>query len=585
MATMQKCGLDDFFAHGNTVDDAKRLIVDELPSAADDWEEPLPLDDSAGPSFPMDALPGVLGEMVAAVSEETQTPPDMAATAALSTVSAAAGGKYQVLIPEQGWEEPVHIMTLVIAPPASRKSSVIRKLTAPIVAHERDVQPEERAAFERWDSKRRALTKQLNALEAGASGATRSASSATTTDVQRVAAVDELQAHQRARPRLTRFIMDDATPEAVKSMLAEQGGAVAIMSAESAFLSNTAGGRYAANGSPNLDVILNGHAGDAITVDRKSRSSESIERACVTTCLMVQPSVIHDLGRAPGFITRGAAARFLPSVPIDVVGRRRIDVTPLPPETSSAWDTSVRRIAARMPELRNGCYTPWSLTLSPGASDLFRSYREWHERQMTPEGAFSDIRDWAGKQAGAVLRIVGLLHVFANDVPESEPITVETLQAAIRIVDYFAEHARVMYRLMQGRTEINNARTVLDAIKALGSPTTRREVHRKLHNRTAFAKTSDLEAPLQLLHEHMHIRLHRDPLTGAAGRPSEVIELNPSLMDDKTDKTPKRPVAPNYFVSFVIGSAEEGDESASAVMAVPALKTTEQENNEWSMTI
>lgn len=585
MATMRKCGLDDFFAHGNTVDDAKRLIIDELPSTADDWDEPLALDDYTGPSFPMDALPGDLGEMVAAVSEETQTPPDMAATVALSTVSAAAGGKYQALIAEQGWEEPVHIMTVVIAPPASRKSSVIRKLTAPIVAHERELQQEERAALDRWDSKRRVLEKQLTASEAAASGVTRDAASASTADVQRMAAVDELHAHQRARPRLTRFIMDDATPEAVKSMLAEQGGAIAIMSAESAFLSNTAGGRYAANGSPNLDVILNGHAGDAITVDRKGRPSESIERACVTTCLMVQPSVIHDLGRAPGFITRGAAARFLPSVPIDVVGRRRIDVTPVPPETSRAWNTTVRRIAARMPELRNGCYTPWSLTLSPGASDVFRSFREWHERQMTPEGAFSDIRDWAGKQAGAILRTAGLLHIFANDEPESKPITVETLQAAIRIVDYFASHARIMYRLMQGRAEMGNARIVLDAIKALGSPTTRREVHRKLHNRTAFAKSSDLEAPLQLLQEYMQIRWHRDSAGGAAGRPSEVIELNPRAMDDKTDKIPAHLVPADHSVGFVIDFELERDEHGSCAMVTPAIDAKEEDNIEWRMTI
>ncbi len=164
-----KCGLDDFLAQGNTLADVERLIVDALPEAEPEWETPIPLDDPTGPPFPLDALPGIIGEYPVAVAEETQTPLDMAANVALGTISAAAGGKYEVVIPEQGWNEPVHIMAVTVADPGNRKSGVIRLMTKPIVQYERAVQPDERQALAQWESRLRVLEKQLASSENGAS--------------------------------------------------------------------------------------------------------------------------------------------------------------------------------------------------------------------------------------------------------------------------------------------------------------------------------------------------------------------------------------------------------------------------------
>src|SRR5215207_9016288 len=102
------------------------VIVDHLPEREPEWETPIRLDDPTGPPFPRAALPGSIGAYAVAVAEETQTPLDMAATVALGTISAAAGGKYEVVIPEQGWNEPVHIMAVTVAEPGNRKSGVIR---------------------------------------------------------------------------------------------------------------------------------------------------------------------------------------------------------------------------------------------------------------------------------------------------------------------------------------------------------------------------------------------------------------------------------------------------------------------------
>lgn len=420
------------------------------------------------------------------------------------------------------------------AEPAQRKTEIFRRLTKPIVNYERDVNPDERKALAQWQSRERMLEKQLASAENAGNKAENG--KLTSTEAVRMAAVDAVEKHRAERPRITQIITDDATPEAVKSLLAEQGGAIAAMSAESAFLSNTAGGRY--SDSPNLDVLLSGHAGDRIRVDRKGRPSETIERACLTLCLMVQPDVIRDLGKSQGFIARGGAARLLPSFPPNMLGRRRIDVTPVPLELADAWSAIIARIVRRKPVMHVGSYVPWPLTLSREAHRTFREYREWHEPQMSRDGAFGDIRDWAGKQAGAVLRIAGLLHIAEHAVPEAAPINAETMHRAIITADYYGEHARIMYRLMRGGSGHADARTVLDAIRDLGSPTTRRDVHRKLHNRAAFASSDDLSVPLALLEEYGYIKRAK-VTTEQGGRPSEQICLNPSEMDDKSDRTPQ----------------------------------------------
>jgi len=477
------------------------------------------------------ALPGTIGTYAAAVAAETQTPIDMAAIVILGTISAAAGGRYAVEVSRHGWTEPVHGMFLVVAEPGNRKSAVIRAVTKPIADYERDVQPDERATFAQWESRMRMLEKGLASAETAAAKPSAD-DKVTDAEAIRMAAVSALEEHRATRPRITRIVYDDVTPEAAKSALAEQGGAIAVMSGESAFLSNTAGSRY--SDSPNHDVILSGHAADSIRVDRKARPAETIERACLTICVMVQPDVIRDLGRSRGFVQRGGAARLMPCLPADNLGRRQIDVTHVPADLSKGWSDLVTRILKHVPVMRDGSYVPWTLNLDEKALAEFRTYRLRHESQMARDGHFADIRDWAGKQCGAVLRIAGLLHIGTHETPEQVLISADTLRRAIIIATYFEQHVRVMYRLMRGWSDQSDARTVLTTLEELGTPTTKRELHRKLQDRVAFQESERLNTPLQVLEEQGWIRME------PAGK-SLRIYINPLAdPDNPDDERPSR---------------------------------------------
>lgn len=60
------------------------------------WDDPIPFEKTKLPTFPVDALPKKIGDYVVAVSETTQTPVDMPATASLSILALCLQGRYRV---------------------------------------------------------------------------------------------------------------------------------------------------------------------------------------------------------------------------------------------------------------------------------------------------------------------------------------------------------------------------------------------------------------------------------------------------------------------------------------------------------
>jgi len=72
-------------------------------------------------------------------------------------------------------------------------------------------------------------------------------------------------------PVMPRLTADDVVPEQAATIMAEQGGRLAILSAEGTFFSVIMG-RYT-NGTPNVELALKGHAGDRVQVGAQSACS------------------------------------------------------------------------------------------------------------------------------------------------------------------------------------------------------------------------------------------------------------------------------------------------------------------------
>ena len=304
------------------------------PEASEDgWEPPVPLTARRLlPPFPVDALPGWVAAQVPAVAEFTQTPPDLAGCVALAVLSAAAGGKAMVE-PRPGWHEPVNLYTVVALSPGSRKSAVFAVMTAPLLAAERELLARARPLIVQAELEKQVSTR----LAERATAAAANASDAVRTDALAEASGAALNAAAITVPVLPRLVADDITPEAAASLLSEQGGRLAVLSAEGGIFATMAG-RYSA-GTPNLEVFLKAHAGDLLRVDRKGRPAEHVEHPALTIGLAVQPEVLSQLADMPGFRGRGLLARLLFALPENTVGRRRIGPDPVPADVAQAYDT------------------------------------------------------------------------------------------------------------------------------------------------------------------------------------------------------------------------------------------------------
>ena len=89
-----------------------------------------------------------------------------------------------------------------------------------------------------------------------------------------------------------RLMADDASPEALTSLLAENNGKMSVVSAEGGIFDILAG-RYS-NGV-NIDTFLKGHAGDSLRVDRRGRPSEYIAHPALSVLLTIQPAVLDGI--------------------------------------------------------------------------------------------------------------------------------------------------------------------------------------------------------------------------------------------------------------------------------------------------
>ncbi len=511
-----------------------RQALDRLHARADEpWEPPLPLGARpAPPAFPAAELPAWVADQVTAVAEFTQTPADLPGCIALACLSAAAGGRAVVEV-RPGWREPVNLYLVVVLPPGSRKSAVFRAMTEPVLDAERLLIERTRPLATEAEIARRVAART-------AEKATMAAANAAAGDGQAHAIAEAsaaaLAADAITVPSLPRLVADDITPEAAASLLAEQGGRLAVLSAEGGIFATLAG-RYSATG-PNLEVFLKGHAGDMLRVDRKGRPAEHITAPALTLGLAIQPEVLTDIARMPGFRGRGLLARLMYAVPENTVGRRRIGAPPVPVHVSETYAGSLQAMVISLAEWTD----PAVLPLTPDGNAAVLALEEAIEPRLAPgTGEFGQHADWGSKLAGAVVRIAGLIHL-ASHLRDGwgKPVTAATIGAARRLGEYYSAHALAAFDAMGADPKVDDARAVHAWLQRTGPAAfTRRDAYRAMP-RGRFRKVTDLDPALDLLEQHGWIRRRPAPDNRGPGRPpSPVYDVHPQLARPADGRAPE----------------------------------------------
>ena len=473
------------------------------------WERPLPFKKSADlPCFPVDELPALVGDYAMAVAETTQTSQDMAAAAGLAILALCIQGKFRIE-GKPNWQEPLNLYTLVVAPPAERKSAVMALMSEPVKEFENAENERLAPLIERNQMEKQILQKRKKSLTS------KLAQLPSNDDFTLQMLSEQLSKFRDIKP--CQLFCDDITPEKLTGILSDNNGRAVLLSAEGGIFDMLAG-RY--SGSANIDVFLKAHAGDSIRVDRQGRESEYIANPAMTTLLFAQPNVIGSLMSNGTFQGRGLCARFLYSIPTSAVGQRKFGSRAIDEAVAARYRRMVHALLDYRPD------EPRIITLSIEAYSALKVFAEKIEPMLVNE--LADIADFAGKLVGAVLRIAGLLYI-GEQAPlysDGELIVPEyTMLGAIDIGEYFLEHAKAAYQLMGADEGHRHAEYLL---KRIGNTGKNKLSKRDLFDmcKGKFKTVEAMEQPLKVLSEMGYIR-EIDKSTG--GRPTKILYVNPLM--------------------------------------------------------
>jgi len=317
-------------------------------------------------------------------------------------------------------------------------------------------------------------------------------------------------------------------------LLEEQGGRLGVFSAEGGELTAIVGGRYSGNGESNLEVLLKGHAGDAIRVDRANREREPItlDHPALTVVLCAQPSVLESAWQREEFGSRGFLARFLYALPPNPLGSRKVDPPPVQDCVAYKYKAAVLRLLD-LPRSDDGDGNPVCLTLTKKARELLKKFSKRLEPELGPGGRYEHMTGWAGKLAGAIARIAGGLHLgcrFDEAEPWKARIGEETMRAAVSLGEFYVAHAERVHSIYGGTPEARMAVRALEWIKREGP---KGFAVRDLYRALGVHK-KEVQEPLLLLEETGHVRRaanQPEKKEGQSGRnKSPIWEVNPALV-------------------------------------------------------
>jgi replicative DNA helicase len=526
-----------------------KLVSTEPTEAERTWGGVLPFHKADLPDFPLDIYPTWLREYCEAVTETMQTPPDLAGMLALAVISTACAGHIEVT-PKPGWTEPVNVFTVVGLPPGTGKSPVFRAMTGPIIRFE--IKQLEKSEKDIMDSEMRrdVLETRIRDMKNKAGKVQGDAALK-----KAYAEIDDLNEELRGLevPVRPKYIVDDATPESVASILAEQGGRLAVLSAEGDIFSIMAG-RYS-SGAPNIGVYKKGHAGDELRVDRRNRS-EVVRRPALTMGITTQPEVMQSFGQNDVFRSEGLLARFFYALPKNTIGTREVNPDPIPDHVRDTYHYRMLNILENLncrdsrnsrneetesSHSRKNIYIDNSnniiyIKISIEGSILFFDFKAWVEPRLGEYGEFSALTDWANKLPGAVLRIAGLLHMSEHASYNSynscdDEISADTIRRAIRFAHYLIPHAQAAYAEIGADPAVSGARRVLRWIEKTGSRTFEKQACYQGVKGT-LKRADDLDPVLSLLCDHGYLReIEAPPRVGPGRKAAPSYEVNPIVFD------------------------------------------------------
>ncbi|WP_397385618.1 DUF3987 domain-containing protein [Prosthecobacter sp.] len=206
---------------------------------------------------------------------------------------------------------------------------------------------------------------------------------------------------------------------------------LASVSAEARGCIGTLMGRY--NSKTDEDMFVALWSGDYCKISRIHRPDTVLQRPCLSLLWLVQPDLLDRLLSSDDMLESGFLARtlfFEASPPSYVIATKAPGIV----ATQNAWQALVWHIAFTFYHQSHPVIFP----CQQGVMDLMTRFRLCLMQRTQFEGDLADVYSFAARWVEQTWRIMLVLHV--TKLPDSAlyPVSMETANEAIQLMDWFA---------------------------------------------------------------------------------------------------------------------------------------------------
>lgn len=484
------------------------------------WPEPQPIASSdPARAYPLDALPMIMQEAVREVHDYSMAPMALVACSALSSLSLAAQGLYDVQR-DVGLTGPISLYMLAIAESGERKSTLDTFFIKS--AREYEVACAVAAAPEllkfntdsmAWEAKKKGILDQITKLASN--------------DKDTSVAEKSLASHTAAQPLapvIPRVIYSDATPEALTRGLASEWPSGGVISSEGGAVFGGHGMNKESQ-MRNLAVLNELWDGKPIRIDRRTSASYTVNGARLTVAVQVQPATFGAFMEGSGPLARGSGfiARFLTCFPESTQGTRAYKKSPSNWPNLDPFRQRIADLFATTPVIEDGALKPTMLYLGDDAMSVWIDFYNEIEVQLGKGGNLRDVRDVASKTADNAARIAALFHVLAG---EAGSINETCMRSGARVAKWHLNESQRVFAGGIASAGKSDAQKLEDWLLAYCQDYGVAEVSGKTISQRGPAALRKKPAHTPVLEE-----LERLGRVKVSGAPARTVYLNPTLLN------------------------------------------------------
>jgi hypothetical protein len=405
-----------------TITRGKKSKLDSNVSNDSVFKDLVDLPDSK--TFPLEALPPGIRQLVREAAASIGCPVDFLAISVLAALSAAIGDTRRIVL-KRDWSEGASIFAAIVGGPASKKSPAMNAALKPVRERQLVLKREYERQKEEYKSELR--------------------------EYEKLAKGGPVEYGPPKKPTLKRTYADDTTVERFADTLNENPRGVLVAKDE---LSGWLGGmnQYKQGGKgADRQFWLSVHTNQSIVVDRKSLEEPVIVPHPFASVLGgIQPEVLPDFGKDRG---DGLLDRFVFAYPAPQIGKWSDDE--ISDNARNGYTETIKRLyRLQHAEDAEGAPFPSRVRMSDAAKELFvAEYDKLHEELEDP-GFPQRLRPAWGKLEAYLARFALILAMTRIAELDSrgtyEEVNAEDMTGAIKLLGYFKHQARRVYTGLYG---------------------------------------------------------------------------------------------------------------------------------------